>query len=184
MHTSYILWCRNSKFGVWLGWWSVTYHFQVTVTLNWPSFKNNDIRSIYLTLFKAGIPNLVCGCMLVWRSVMYHLRVTLNLTSDLVFKKIIYGAYLLYYLREKPQFRCADAWWSIPSLDQCDLEHWPSFKNCPTTKIRHTAFRSIITIFARGVQARLPENSSYNVFLVLNLFYRFTVVFINGLFQN
>ena len=43
------------------------------------SFKNNDIWSIYLTLSKVGIPNLVCGCA------VYHLRVTLNLTSDLVF---------------------------------------------------------------------------------------------------
>ena len=93
---------------VW-GWWSVTYHFQVTVTLNRPSFKNNDIRSIYLTLSKVEIPNLVCGCILVWRSVVYHLRVTLNLTSDLVFKIILSGAYLLYYLREESQFRCADA---------------------------------------------------------------------------
>ena len=49
------------------------------------SFKNKDIRSIYLTLSKVGIPNLVCGCILVWRSAVYHLRVTLNLTSDLVF---------------------------------------------------------------------------------------------------
>ena len=41
---------------------------------------------------------------------MYHLQVTLNLTSDLVFLKIIVsGAYLLYYLREESQFRCADA---------------------------------------------------------------------------
>ena len=72
------------------------------------SFKNNDIRSIYLTLSKVGIPNLVCGCILVWRSVVYHLRVTLNLTSDIVFKIILPGAYLFYYLREESQFRCAD----------------------------------------------------------------------------
>ena len=38
-----------------------------------------------------------------------HLRVTLNLTSDLVLKIIVSGAYLLYYLREESQFRCADA---------------------------------------------------------------------------
>ena len=74
------------------------------------SFKNNDIRSIYLTLSKVGIPNFVCGCILVWRSAVYHLRVTLNLTSDLVFFLIILsGAYFLYYLREESQFRCADA---------------------------------------------------------------------------
>ena len=55
------------------------------MTLNRPSLKNNDIRSIYITLSKVEIPNLVCGCVLVWQSVVYHLRVTLNLTSDLVF---------------------------------------------------------------------------------------------------
>ena len=38
------------------------------------SFKNKDIRSIYLTLSKVGIPNLVCGCILVWRSVLYHFK--------------------------------------------------------------------------------------------------------------
>ena len=31
--------------------------------------------------------------------------------------------------------------------------------------------------FAKGVQARLPENSSDNFFLVLNLFYTLTVIY-------
>ena len=49
--------------------------------------------------FELGIPNLVCGCILGQRSVMYHFRVTLTLTSDLVFRIIVSGAYFLYYLR-------------------------------------------------------------------------------------
>ena len=41
-------------------------------------------------------------------------------------------------------------------------------------------------IFARGVQARLPENSSYNVFVFFFLSSTFTVLqrLINGLFQR
>ena len=49
--------------------------------------------------FEVGIPNLICGCILGWRSVEYHFRVTVTLTSDLVFRIIVSGAYLLYYLR-------------------------------------------------------------------------------------
>ena len=45
-------------------------HCDLELTL----FKNNDIHSIYLTLFKVGIPNLVCGCILVLRSVLYHFK--------------------------------------------------------------------------------------------------------------
>ena len=50
-------------------------------------------------------------------------------------------------------------------------------------KIHHFAYLN--TIFARGggVQARLPENSSDNVFCP-TFFHSFTVVFINGIFQN
>ena len=48
-------------------------------------------------LFEIGIPILVCECILGWWSVLYHLWVTLTLPSDLVFKKIVSGAYLLYY---------------------------------------------------------------------------------------
>ena len=59
------------------------------------------VRSISHILFEEGIPNLVCGYILGWRSVGYHFRVTvtLTLTSDLVFRIIVSGAYLLYYLR-------------------------------------------------------------------------------------
>ena len=59
------------------------------------------VRCISPIFFEVGIPNLVCGCILGWRSVAYHFRVTvtLTLTSDLVFRIIVSGAYLLYYLR-------------------------------------------------------------------------------------
>ena len=59
------------------------------------------VRSISPILFEVGIPNLVCGYILGWRSVAYHfwVTVTLTLTSDLVFRIIVSGAYLLYYLR-------------------------------------------------------------------------------------
>ena len=59
------------------------------------------VRSISPILFEVGIPNLVCGYVSGWRSVAYHFRVivTLTLTSDLVFRIIVSGAYLLYYLR-------------------------------------------------------------------------------------
>ena len=59
------------------------------------------VRSISPIFFEVGISNLVCICILGWQSVAYHFGVTLtlNLTSDLVFRIIVSGAYLLYYLR-------------------------------------------------------------------------------------
>ena len=57
------------------------------------------VRSISPIFFEVGIPNLVCGYILGWRSVAYHFRVTVTLTSDLVLRIIVSGAYLLYYLR-------------------------------------------------------------------------------------
>ena len=59
------------------------------------------VRSISPIFFDIGIPNLVCGYILGWRSVAYHfwVTVTLTLTSDLVLRIIVSGAYLLYYLR-------------------------------------------------------------------------------------
>ena len=59
------------------------------------------VRSISPIFFEVGIPNLVCGYILGWRSVAYHfwVTVTLTLTSDLVLRIIVSGAYLLYYLR-------------------------------------------------------------------------------------
>ena len=57
------------------------------------------VRFIYPLFFEVGIPILVCGYITGWRSVAYHFRVTVtfNLTSDLVFRIIVSGAYLLYY---------------------------------------------------------------------------------------
>ena len=63
------------------------------------SLSRFGVRSISPIFFEVGIPNLVCGCILRWRSVAYHFRVTVTLTSDLVFRIIVSGAYLLYYLR-------------------------------------------------------------------------------------
>ena len=63
----------------------------------WPSFNNNCVRSISLILFEIGITNLMCECILGWWSVLYHLRGTMTLTPDLVFRKIVSGAYFLYY---------------------------------------------------------------------------------------
>ena len=67
------------------------------------------VRSISPIFFGVGIPNLVCGYILGWRSVAYHFRVTMTLTSDLVFRIIVSGAYLLYYLRWESQIWCVDA---------------------------------------------------------------------------
>ena len=61
-----------------------------------PRFRVWSISPIF---FEVGIPNLVCGYILGWRSVAYYFRVTVTLTSDLVFRIIVSGAYLLYYLR-------------------------------------------------------------------------------------
>ena len=57
------------------------------------------VRSISPKFFEVGIPNLVCGYIFGWRSVAYHFGVTVTLTSDLVLRIIVSGAYLLYYLR-------------------------------------------------------------------------------------
>ena len=84
-----------------MGWWSVTYHFQVPVTLTSDLVFRIIVFGAYLIFFEVGISNLVCGCILEWLSVPYHnwVTVTLNLTSDLVFRTCIdSGAYLLYSL--------------------------------------------------------------------------------------
>ena len=41
----------------------------------------------------------------------YHFLVTVSLTSDLVFRIIVFGAYLLYYLRYEFQIQSVDASW-------------------------------------------------------------------------
>ena len=67
----------------------------------WEAYSNctvrpSVVRSISPIFFEVGIPNLVCGYIAGWRSVAYHFRVTvtLTLTSDLVFRIIVFGAYL------------------------------------------------------------------------------------------
>ena len=53
------------------------------------------ITSIF---FEVGIPKLVCGCFLGSPSVAYHFLVTVTLTSDLVFRIIMFRAFFLYFL--------------------------------------------------------------------------------------
>ena len=67
------------------------------------------VRCISPRFFEVGIPNLVCGYILGWRSVAYHFPVTVTLTSDLVFRIIVSGAYPLYYLRLEFQIWSVDA---------------------------------------------------------------------------
>ena len=75
----------------------------------WEAYSNRTVRP-YVPLrvpcispifFEVGIANLMCGYILEWPSITYNFRVTvtLTLTSDLVFRIIVSGAYLLYYLR-------------------------------------------------------------------------------------
>ena len=64
-----------------------------------PSFKNYCVRSLSPIFFEVGIPNLVCGYIFGWWSVAYHFWVSVTMTSTLVFRIIISGAYLIYYLR-------------------------------------------------------------------------------------
>ena len=78
-----------------------------------PSISPSRFRvwSISPIFFEAGFPNLVCGYILGWRSVAYHFPVTVTLTSDLVFRIIVFGTYLFYYLRQESQIWCVDASW-------------------------------------------------------------------------
>ena len=73
-------------------------HIVIALSVRLSRFR---VRSISPIFFEVRIPNLVCGYILGWRSVAYHFRVTvtLTLTSDLVFRIIVSGAYLLYYWR-------------------------------------------------------------------------------------
>ena len=63
-----------------------------------------------LAICTVGISNLVCGCILGWRSVAYHFRVTVTLTSDLVFRIIVSGAYLILF-EEGSRIWCVGASW-------------------------------------------------------------------------
>ena len=89
----------------------------------WEAYSNRTVRpsaslSVPLRVqcispifFEVGIQNLVWGCILGWQSVAYHFRVTVTFTSDLVFRIIVSGAYLLYYLRKESELWCVDASW-------------------------------------------------------------------------
>ena len=74
----------------------------------WPSFKNYCVGSISLIFFEVGIPNMRCECIIGWQSVTYHFEVTvtMTLTSDLVCRIIMSGAYFLYYLSKESQIWC------------------------------------------------------------------------------
>ena len=64
------------------------------------------VKCISPIFFEVGIPNLVCGCILGWRSVTYHFLVTVTLTSDLVFRIILSGAYLILFEVGIPHLVC------------------------------------------------------------------------------
>ena len=70
------------------------------------------VRCISPIFFEVGIPNFVCGCIIGWRSAEYHFRVSETYTSGLVFRIIVSGAYLLYYLRQESQIWCVHASWA------------------------------------------------------------------------
>ena len=55
------------------------------------------VRSISPIFFEVGIPNLVYGYILGWVSVAYLFWVTVTLTSDLDFRIIVSGAYLILF---------------------------------------------------------------------------------------
>ena len=57
-----------------------------------------DLVLRYLILFKIGIPNFVCGCILGWRVSCTIYRYC-YLTSDLLFRIIVSGTFLLYDLK-------------------------------------------------------------------------------------
>ena len=69
----------------------------------------------------------MCECFFGWRSVTYHFWVTVTLTSDLVNRINMSGAYLLYYLRKEFQIWCMDASldgdMSRTILGHCDFDH-------------------------------------------------------------
>ena len=53
----------------------------------------------------------MCRCILGWRSVAYHSWVNVTLTSDLVFRIIEFGVFLLHYLSSESQIWCVVASW-------------------------------------------------------------------------
>ena len=121
MHISYILWGRNSKFGVWMciGMVECCVPFRVSDLDLWPSSSlgHCDLDLVFRIwcispiFFEVETPNLECACTLGWRIVVYNFWVTVILTSDLVSKIIVSWAYLLYHLRLESKILCVDAFW-------------------------------------------------------------------------
>ena len=95
------------------------------------------VWSTSLTLFKEGIPNLVCKCILdgnsvcecilKWRIVTFHFLVTVTLTSDLVSRigtksgvRLLYSLSRTSKLDESMHLGMAEC--RIPFLGHCDLD--------------------------------------------------------------
>ena len=62
------------------------------------SILENRTRNISGTLFEVAISNFVCGCILMLEIVARFFWVIVTLTVDLICIKIVYEAYLLYYM--------------------------------------------------------------------------------------
>ena len=89
----------NLVCGYILGSLSVTYCFQVAVTLTSGLNSRKIVSGAYPKLFEVGISYSVCGYTLGSPSVAYCFRVTMTLTSAFNSRKIVSEAYLLYCLR-------------------------------------------------------------------------------------
>ena len=70
--------------------------------------------SITSIFFGVGIPKLVYGCFFGLPSVAYLFGVTVTLTSDLVFRIIMFGAFFLYYMYLSKE---SQIWCVVASLD-------------------------------------------------------------------
>ena len=73
------------------------------------------VRCISPIFFEVGISNLVCGCIFGWPSVAYQFWVTVTLTSDLDFRIIVSGAYLILFKVGMPNlvWGCILGWLSV-----------------------------------------------------------------------
>ena len=94
--------------------------FRVTVILISDLVSRIGITSIF---FEVGISNLVCGCLLGWPSVAYYFWVTVTLTSDLVFRIIIFRAFFcILFELGIPNLVCGCIFgWQSVMYQFCDL---------------------------------------------------------------
>ena len=150
MHISYILWGRNSTFGVEMHLGMAECHLVVIPYSShcdldldlWPNLKNYCVWSISLIFFEVGIPalvckcildgNLVCECILEWRIVPFHFLVTVTLASDLVSRICIKSGANFYILLGRNSklgvlMHLGMAECRVPFLEHCGLDLWPSF---------------------------------------------------------